>query len=121
MTEVGFELYREVRDDAPPDWTSGERLVAWVIADDAREKTRRSLIAMPELARRCGMTPEGVRKALQKLAERGFDFRVSHGRGKDGRDVYAANGHPAEYLVPDIFGILVERAGMAPRPVDKQT
>ena len=33
---MGHELYRMIRDGAPPDWSPLMRLVAMVIADDAR-------------------------------------------------------------------------------------
>ena len=33
---MGYELYRMIRDGAPPSWTPVMRLVAMVIADDAR-------------------------------------------------------------------------------------
>jgi biotin operon repressor len=113
MTHVGYELYRQIRDLAPPGWTSGERLVAWVIADDANEETRRSFIALDELARRCGMSERGVRKALEKLAERGYEFRVSLGKGKDGRDVYSVRGMAPQYAVPDAFQLMIHAAGTA--------
>ena len=121
MTGVGYRLYRDIRDFAPQDWTSGELVVAWVIADDASDASRHSLIPGPELCRRAHMSAEGVRKALAKLAARGYEFRVSHGTGKDGREVYAARNHPPEYVVPDVFQILVQAAVMAAEPVDNFT
>lgn len=118
MTQVGYKLYRQVRDLAPGDWTSGERLVAWVIADDANDGTRRSYIATDELARRCGMTEDGVRKCLGKLAKKGFEFRVSLGTGSDGREVYTVRGVPPQYAVPDIFQVMIRAAGMSYGLVD---
>ena len=85
MTGVGYRLYRDIRDFAPQDWTSGELVVAWVIADDASDASRRSLIPGPELCRRARMSAEVVRKALAKLAARGSELRVIHGTGKGGR------------------------------------
>jgi hypothetical protein len=97
---VGYKLYREIIENAPYDWTTGERLVALAIADDARDTTRRSWIPLYELCARTGYTPRGVRNVLSRLGRRGFEFRVSHGLGKDGRDVYAARSHAVDYLVP---------------------
>jgi hypothetical protein len=108
---VGYKLYREVRDFAPADWTVSERLVAWVIADDARDETRQSFIESALLCARTGLSERGLRGALQRLSERGYEFRVSHGKGSDGREVYAARNHPPDYQVPLIAEIRV--AGMA--------
>jgi hypothetical protein len=110
---VGYKLYRQIRDYAPQDWTSGELVVAWVIADDANDDTRRSFIPNDELCRRTRMSASGVRKALEKLNAKGFEFRVPHGKGKDGREVYSARGKPPEYVVPDIFMLLVRGAQVA--------
>ncbi len=115
MPGVGFPLYREIRDYAPHDWTSGELVVALMIADDANDHTRRSFIANSELCYRTRLKPSSVRAALEKLAGRGFEFRVSYGKGKDGREVYATKGHPSQYMVPDIFGLLSRGAEVGVR------
>jgi hypothetical protein len=116
---VGYKLYREVRDFAPADWTAVERLVAWVIADDARDETRRSFIESELIAIRTGLSARGIRAALQRLSERGYEFRVSHGKGSDGREVYAARNHPPDYQVPLIAEI--RTAGMTlGTPVDNR-
>ena len=110
---MGYKLYRQIRDFAPRDWTSGELVVAWVIADDANDDTRRSFIDTPELCRRARMGDRNVRKTLEKLADRGFEFRVSKGKGKDGREVYANRNDAPEYRVPDIFQAIVRAAAVA--------
>lgn len=118
MTRVGYKLYRQVRDLAPADWTSGERLVAWVIADDANDETRRSFLAPDEVAKRAGMTEDGVRKCLGKLAKKGFEFRVSLGKGSDGRDVYSLRGMPPQYVVPDVFQLMIDASAVSLGLVD---
>jgi hypothetical protein len=100
---MGYPLYREVRDFAPPDWSSSELVVAWVIADDANDGTRRSWIALPLLSARTRLAPSSVRAALARLGDRGYEFRVAHGWGSDGRPVFATKGHSVDYLVPDII------------------
>jgi hypothetical protein len=98
---MGYKLYREIRDNAPADWTHAERLVALMIADDANDQTRRSWIKLPELMARTGIRSQsGVRQALQKLAVHGYEFRVPIAKGRDGRPVFAAAGHSLDYLVP---------------------
>ncbi len=100
---VGYRLYREVVNFAPADLTSGELVVALIIADDAGEQTRRSWIKNEELCYRTRMKPSGVRDALGRLASRGLEFRVIHGYDKKGKPVYAARGHAVDYVVPDFF------------------
>lgn len=112
---LGFKLYREVLDFAPAAITSGELVVALVIADDAKDKTRASWIPLPELCFKTRQQPSTVRANLAKLASRGLEFRVPHGTGKDGRLVFAARAHPAGYEVPDL---LKGASPVAPLPVD---
>ena len=98
---MGYRLYREIRDYAPLDWTPTERLVALMIADDAGEETRKSWIKLPELMARTGVrTESGIRQALQRLAKRGYEFRVPIAKGKDGRSVFAVKGHSLDFIVP---------------------
>jgi hypothetical protein len=97
---VGYKLYREIRDFAPYDWKPYMRHVAEIIADDANDRTRRSWIQIGLLCERTGYSPRMIRHALARLGEAGFEFRVSHGTGKDGREVYAARSHSVDYLVP---------------------
>jgi hypothetical protein len=116
---VGFKLYREVRDFAPGDLTSGELVVALTIADDARDETRRSWISLPLLCARTRLKPSGVRSALGKLAARGLEFRVAHGYGGDGRPMFALKGHAVDYVVPDMLkGAATAPPKAAPKPVD---
>jgi hypothetical protein len=115
---VGYKLYRQVANLAPEDWTSGMLVVAWIIADDANDQTRRSFITTGELCHLARMSERGVRKALEKLAENGFEFRVALSKGKDGRPVFATRWKAPEYQVPDIFQHMVRAAGIAYGLVD---
>src|SRR6476469_8722103 len=72
-----------------------------MIADDANDDTRQSWL--PLLGARTRLKASTVREKLAMLARRGFEFRVSHGTGKDGREVFAAKGHAMDYLVPDML------------------
>lgn len=116
---MGYKLYRQIRDFAPQDWTSGELVVAFIIADSANDGTRRSYLDNPELCRRSRMSDRGVRKALERLAERGFEFRIAKGKDKHGKEVYAVSGKRTEYMVPDIFMRLERGAAVAYGLVDK--
>jgi hypothetical protein len=112
---VGYKLTREIRDFAPPDLTSGELVVALMIADDANDRSRRSWIPLPLLCARARLKPSSVRAALSKLAARGYEFRVIHGYGKDGRPMFAVRGHTTDFVVPDM---LKGASPVAPNPVD---
>jgi hypothetical protein len=101
--KVGFRLYREIRDFAPDDWTPGELIVALMIADDARDDTRASWIPLPLLCQRTRLKPSTVRELLGRLGARGYEFRVIHGYGKDGRPVFATRSHAVDYVVPDML------------------
>ena len=116
---MSIPLYRQIRDYAPQNWTSGELVVALMIADSANEQSRRSYLEAPELARRCRMSERGVSKALEKLKERGFEFRVGKGKDRNGKEIYAVSGKHVEYQVPDIFMMLERGAAVAYGLVDK--
>ena len=104
---MGYLLYRMLRVGMPAEWTSGERLVALIIADDCNDQTRTGWITNAQLCEETGLSAQGVATALRKLGRRGFEMRIPAGIGKDGRPVYAARGHATTYLVPML----------APRPV----
>jgi hypothetical protein len=98
---VGYKLRREIEGLFPGPCTPAERIVGLEIADRANESTRISLIGIDELCSLTGLQPIGVRRALQRLLDGyGLQFRVSRGKGKDGRDVYSSRGYPPEYRVP---------------------
>lgn len=110
---VGFRLYREVRDFAPAIWSQSEYIVALLIADDANDQTRQSFIANPLLCMRTRLSERGLRQALHGLAASGYEFRVCHGYGKDGRPVFAAKSHAVDYRVPDML-----KGGVSVPPID---
>lgn len=129
MTSVGYRIRREIEPLLPPACTPAERLVALKIADTARRDTHVSLVSKAELCALTGLSEDGLKKALQRLLRNGLEFRVSRGKGSDGRPVYARNGEEIEYRVPfpDEFaaahrltlgGTTVPPNGTGP-PVDK--
>jgi len=107
---MGYELRRWLADRLPPELSSGERLVALEIADQANDTTRlaygRGLLEV--VARRTGFSStKQVRKVLTKLAAKNIELRVpltgKDGRplvGKDGRLVYAREGQESTYRIP---------------------
>ena len=98
---MGYKLRREIEDLFPGACTPAERLVGLEIAEFGSETTRISLIPMDLLCHRTGLSPDGISKTLQRLLVKyGLQFRVSHGKGKDGREVYSCRGSKPEYRVP---------------------
>lgn len=130
VAPVGYLLRRMLRDGAPESWTSLMRLVAFEIADDARDPHKDTLpppedwretpwSAMPitgefredkwhdGLAEICDMSARAVSRTLADLAAAGYDMRKPITgrdgepiRDKRGRLVYAANKHALRLIVP---------------------
>lgn len=113
---MGYELRRQLADWLPTGLagiSSGERLVALEIADQANDRTRRAYghDVMDIVVRRTGIAnAKQVGKILGKLAANGLELRVpvtskdgTIVRNRQGQVVYACNGHMLEFLVPQ-FG-----------------
>lgn len=99
---MGHDLYRMLLAGAPADWTTGERLIALVIADHCSDRTNAGYLSNTELCRETGLAPQTVRRLLASLAVRGYEFRVPIARGQDGRLVYSNRGRATDYRVPII-------------------
>jgi len=99
---VGYQLYREIKNHAPDNWTAGERLVALVIADGSNERTRRSTLRIYELMEQTGYSNRMICKCLDKLRDRGFEFRLRLGTDKTGRPIYTCKGRAVTYQVPHL-------------------
>jgi hypothetical protein len=107
---MGYHLRRWLADRLPAGLSSGERLVALEIADQANERTRLAFGAglLDIIVRRTGLANQKqVGKVLGKLAANGIELRVPV-RGKDGeiirnhagRPLYAFEGHKLTFRVP---------------------
>ena len=117
---MGHDLYRMIRDGAPPDWTPDMRVLALMIADDARDRGQGpagdgglSWSAIPisggydhagkwhdGLTERTGLRKHAISRALTDLARAGYEMREALGRGKDGRVVFTAPGRGMRFRVP---------------------
>lgn len=118
---VGFDLYRMLRAGMPAEWTQGERLVALVIADSVSDRTRTGYIPVEQLCEETGYTQKSLSDVLCRLAKHGFEMRIPHGYGKDGRPVFASRGHATDFCVPAILPPRKARSTpdlTAPEPVD---
>ncbi|MGO9780043.1 MAG: hypothetical protein ACLPQY_09795 [Streptosporangiaceae bacterium] len=120
VLNMGYELYRMIRDGAPGTWTGPMIHVAQAIADDARDPdgTQDGLpwSAMPiqghwdargrwrdGLTERTGMSARAIRRALADLAEAGFEMRQQIATDGRGRPLYAAKGHAVRFQVPALL------------------
>jgi hypothetical protein len=118
---MGHELYRMIRDGAPPGWTVPMRLVAAMIADDARDPGQstakdggRPWSAIPVrgswadgewrdgLTERTGMSEHTVRRALAALGRAGYEMREQVAADSRGRPVFACKGHTLNFRVPPL-------------------
>ena len=97
---MGVKLITEVLDHAPDDITSAELVVLLVLAENGRDSTREAFPGMDVLTRRSRLSPDGVRKALQRLAKRGLEVRVAIGEDRLGRPVYSFPGRQTTYRLP---------------------
>lgn len=109
---VGYDLYRMLRAGMPATWTQGERLVALIIADNVSDRTRTGYIPNEQICEETGYTPKSLSDVLLRLSRHGYEMRIPHGTGKDGRPVYASRGHGTDYTVP----ILTPRTKARPSP-----
>lgn len=107
---MGWELRRWLADRLPETLSSGERLVALEIADQAYDDTRTGYgnDFMAVVVRRTGLSSaKQVGKVLGKLAANGIELRVpikdSHGQpvtDKSGRVLFACAGHRTTFRIP---------------------
>ncbi|MFF0309784.1 hypothetical protein ACFYSC_20340 [Streptosporangium sp. NPDC004379] len=107
---MGYALRRWLADRLPAGLSSGERLVALEIADQANEQTRRAYGRgmLKTVVRRTGYADEKqLGKVLGKLSANGIELRVpvrdKEGRivvDSRGRTVYACKGHELNFYVP---------------------
>jgi hypothetical protein len=117
---MGHELYRMIRDGAPASWTGPMVHVAQAVADDARDpdgtqdelpwsalsiQGRRDTRGRwrDGLTERTGMSTRAIRRALEDLADAGYEMRQAIGADKRGRLVYAAKGHAVRFQVPPLM------------------
>lgn len=107
---MGYELRRWLADRLPDDVSSGERLVALEIADQAHETTRLAYgkDLMDVVTRRTGYSDaKQIGRVLEKLAAHGVELRVpvtdkdgNPVTDKRGRKLFAFKGHALRLRVP---------------------
>lgn len=111
---MSIELVKEVLYNCPEELDGTARLLLVVLAEMSQNKDRRQddgkLIpartcfpSQETLMKRTGIkTSAGLRSVYAKLAKFGLDPRVVTGVDRNGRDVYAFNGHKTNFRVPEL-------------------
>lgn len=105
---MAVQLIAEVlRAVTGSDLTPAERLVLILIAERANAQSREAWSGGTDrwdLARLAGLSPTGLRAVLQKLAARGHEVRVAHGKDATGRPIFAAWNRQTTYRLPILLG-----------------
>ncbi|MEW1846247.1 hypothetical protein AB0392_50535 [Nonomuraea angiospora] len=109
------EVAAWLESPAADGMTQSERLVLLLIAERAKDTTRRMLsfrtdrrddgtkITLTELLQaRAGLTPRGLADTVQRLSKRGLEVRVPVGKDKNGVIMFARRGHATDYILPDL-------------------
>lgn len=107
-----------------------ERMLLLVIAERASEHDRIDDRGRAVPARTCwpsreylcevlGLSDDGLRKSLQRLAAAGLEVRVPVAETKQGRPIYALRGHQSTYRLPEL--VSSDGPTSAAEPVDNST
>lgn len=117
---MAYELVEEVFDHAPP-MSPTERVILVCIAEKSRLPGRDAQISGEVLARRIGgeVGERGIRQALTRLAERGFEVRVPIAYDKRGEPLYAVPGRVRHFRVPHFRPAPADCACFGCRTVDR--
>lgn len=119
------ELVEWLRTPVASDLTPAERCVLFVVAERSHERTRLMLRhrgddeqLVDRIAETTGLAREGaLKKAFQRLAKRGMDVRIPVAEGKDGRPVFACEGHSMRFRLPE-FPASISLPDAPPDPTD---
>lgn len=97
---------------ATPDMTVAERYLLWIIAERARDTGREAWSGNDgwDIVEMAGISERGLRAAFVRLAKRGIEVRVPHGKDKNGRPVYAGWSAQATYRLPTLAEVIASRA-----------
>ena len=85
---VRFAVLNDFVDFALADLTGAEAKVWLILFRDTKAATGTARTGQADIARRAGLSPRGVRKALDKLQAKGLAKLVRRGRLNKGPSVY---------------------------------
>lgn len=102
------EVVEWLLSPAADGMTPAERAVLLVIAERAHDQTREMwrhrgdhLNLHDRIAIAIG-APDGLKKVLRRLADRGLEVRIPISVNKVGKPVFATNGRPARFRLPQL-------------------
>lgn len=97
---MAWQLVKEVFDSAPEWLGPTERLILLALAEWADATDRTCWRTAAELSLRVGISEEGVRKSIRKLASYGIDPRLPIAFKADGSPVFAYRGRATTFRIP---------------------
>jgi hypothetical protein len=97
---MAWQLVKEVLDGAPADLGPSERLVLVALAEWADVDERLCWRTAGELAARVGVSENGLRKVMQRLARCNLDPRVPIAFDAKGAPVFAYKGRSSTFRIP---------------------
>lgn len=122
------ELTAWLLTPAAADLTPAERLVLYVVAERAHERTRIMLRhrgddiqLVDRIAQTTGLARDGaLKRAFQRLAARGLDVRIPAKMGANGKPVFTHEGHSMRFRLPEFPASVTipEAAAPVDDPVD---
>jgi hypothetical protein len=121
------ELTNWLMSPAADDVTPQEVAVLFVVAERSHERTRVMLRhrgddcqLVDRIARSTGLARDGaLKRVFRGLAKRGLDVRIPVAHGKDGRPVFACEGHSMRFRLPE-FPASVSIPEAPAGPVDNE-
>lgn len=97
---MAWQLVKEVFDSAPAWLPPTERVVLLALAEWADATDRTCWRTAAELAQRVGISEEGVRKSMRKLAGYGIDPRLPVAFTASGAPIFAHKGRATTFRIP---------------------
>ena len=97
---MAWQLVKEVLDGAPPQLGPSGRLVLVALAEWADAEERVCWRTSGELAARVGVTENGLRKVMQRLAKCNLDPRLLIAFSESGSPVFAHKGRATTFRLP---------------------
>ncbi|NKR30674.1 hypothetical protein GS935_20235 [Rhodococcus hoagii] len=119
---VAWQLVKEVFESAPEWLGPSERLILLALAEWADASDRTCWRTSAELAARVGISEEGVRKSIRRLAAAGIDPRLPVAHKADGSPVFAYRGRATTFQIPYLTkAVKPSKAGTPVPPSESST
>jgi len=117
---VAWQLVKEVFEGAPAGLGPSERLVLLALAEWADADSRTCWRTAGELAARVGVSEDGLRKILGRLAKCNLDPRLPIAFNANGAPVFAHKGRATTFKLPFVTA-WVDPKSVHPQPVSNSS